>query len=66
MQRVALKGKIIIFESVSLSKIIYLSFLTIIPGNTVEKFIKIQKKNFYGSFQLLKSNIQQPVWISKM
>ena len=34
MQRVALERKVIILESVALSKIVSLSFLTIVPRNT--------------------------------
>ena len=44
MRRYSLETNIIVFKSLAISKIIYLSFLTTVPNNNVEELIKIQKK----------------------
>ena len=53
MGRLSLEGKIIVFKSLAISKIVYLSLLTSLPNKIVEELIKIQK-TFYGTSQLLK------------
>ena len=49
MRRLSLEGKIIVFKSLAISKIVYLSLLTNIPNNIVEELKKIQK-NFLWNF----------------
>ena len=49
MRRLSLEGKIIVFKSLSISKIVYLFLLTNVPNNIVEELIKIQK-NFFWNF----------------
>ena len=49
MRRVSLEGKIIVFKSLAISKIVYLSLLTNVPNNIVEELKKIQK-NFLWNF----------------
>ena len=53
MRRLSLEGKIILFKSLAISKIVYLSLLTNVPNNIVEELKKF-KKTFYGTSQLLK------------
>ena len=43
MRKLSLEGKIIVFKSLAISKIVYLSLLTSVPNNIVEKLIKLQK-----------------------
>ena len=50
--------RLVIFESLAISKIISLSLLTIFPKNIAEELIKIKKT---GTSQLLKSIIQHLV-----
>ena len=54
MRRLSLEGKIIVFKSLAISKIIYLSLLTNLPNNIVEELIKIQK-NFLWNFTAFKT-----------
>ena len=49
MRRLSLEGKIIVFKSLAISKIVFLSLLTNFPNNIVEELIKIQK-NFLWNF----------------
>ena len=49
MQRLLLAGKIIVFKSLAISKIVYLCLLTNVPNNIVEELIKIFK-NFLWNF----------------
>ena len=49
MQRLSLEGKIILFKSLAISKIVSLSLLTNIPNEIVEELTKIQK-NFLWNF----------------
>ena len=39
----SLEGKIIIFKTLAISKIVYLAFLTVIPNSLIEELQKIQK-----------------------
>ena len=54
MWRLSLGGRIIVFKSLATSKIAYLSLLTIVPNNTTEELIKIQK-NFLWNFAAAKT-----------
>ena len=49
MRRLSLEGKVIVFKSLTISKIVFLSLLTNFPNNIVEELIKIQK-NFLWNF----------------
>ena len=49
MRRLSLEGKIIVFKSLAVPKIVYLSLLTSVPNNIVEELIKFQK-NFLWNF----------------
>ena len=53
MGKLSLEGKITVFKSLAITKMVYLSLLTNIPNKIEEELIKIQKK-FYGTPQLLK------------
>ena len=46
MPKLSLEGKIIVFKSLAISKIVHLSLLTNVPNKIVEELIKIQKKLF--------------------
>ena len=49
MRRLSLEGKIIVFKSLAISKIVYLSLLTNVPYNIVEE-LKKNQKNFLWNF----------------
>ena len=55
VRRLSLQGKITVFKSLAISKIVYLSLLASVPNNSIEELIKIQKKTFYETSRLLKS-----------
>ena len=65
VRRLLLEEKIKVFKSLAISKIVYLSLLTSVPSNTAGELIKNQNI-FYGTSQLLKSSIQQLVWITEI
>ena len=44
MRNLSLSGKITIFKSLAISKIVYLAFLTLLPNNIIEELKEIQKK----------------------
>ena len=46
VRRLSLQGKITVFKSLAISKIVYLSLLASVPNNSIEELIKIQKKHF--------------------
>ena len=48
MRNLSLEGKITIFKSLAISKIVYLALLTSIPNYVIEELIKIQKSFFWG------------------
>ena len=45
----SLEGKIIIFKTLAISKIVYLAFLTVIPNSLIEELQKIQKTFIWHS-----------------
>ena len=49
MRMLSLEGKIIVFKSLAISKIVYLSLLTNVPNNIAEE-LKIIQKNFLWNF----------------
>ena len=55
----SLEGKVIVFKSLVISKIVCLSLLTSVPNNVIEELIQIQKKTLYGFSQPLKLSIKQ-------
>ena len=44
MRNFSLAGKITVFKSLAISKIVYLSFLTLLPNNIIKELKEIQKK----------------------
>ena len=46
----SLEGKVIVFKSLVISKIVCLSLLTSVPNNVIEELIQIQKKKFIWIF----------------
>ena len=45
----SLEGRIIIFKTLAISKIVYLAFLTVIPNSLIEKLQKIKKTFIWHS-----------------
>ena len=45
----SLKGKVITFKTLAISKIVYLAFLTVIPNSLIEELQKIQKTFIWHS-----------------
>ena len=51
----SLQGRIVIFKTLSISKIVYLTFLTVISKSLIEELSKIKKKKrLYGTPNILK------------
>ena len=48
MRNLSLAGKITVFKSLAISKIVYLAFLTLLPNNIIEELKEIQKKFLWG------------------
>ena len=46
MRHLSLEGKITLFKSLSISKIVYLALLTLIPNSVLEELKQIQKKSY--------------------
>ena len=42
MRSLTIKGKMTIFKTLALSKVLYLSFLTVVPNYIIDELIKIQ------------------------
>ena len=49
MRHLSLEGKITIFKSLALSKIVYLALLTIFPKSIIEELNEIQKKFLWSN-----------------
>ena len=49
MRHLSLEGKITIFKSLALSKIVYLALLTIVPKSIIEELNEIQKKFLWSN-----------------
>lgn len=60
------EGKIIVFESLAISEIVYLFFLTNSQNTEHRKNWIKPKSFFYETSQVLKSSIQEFVWITEM
>ena len=43
-ENLSLEGKKIIFKSLAIPKVVYLTLVTIVPKNVIEKLNEIQKK----------------------
>ena len=43
MRNISIEGKIVVFKTLALSKLVYLVLLTVIPNHTTEEAAKIQK-----------------------
>ena len=65
MRHLSLEGKITIFKSLAISKIVYLALLTIVPKNVIFELKKF-KINFYGQIKKVKLNTQHSVMIIKL
>ena len=50
----SLEGRIVIFKTLPISKIVYLTFLTVISKSLIEELSKIKKKRLYGTPNILK------------
>ena len=66
MRHLSLEGKITIFKSLALSKIVYLVLLTIVPKSIIEELNEIQKKFLWSNKKNVKLNIVHYVMITKM
>ena len=49
MRNLSLAGKITVFKSLAISKIVYLSFLTLLSNNIIEELKEIQKKFLWSN-----------------
>ena len=43
MRNLSIEGKIVVFKTLAVSKLVYLSLLTVIPNNITDKVARIQK-----------------------
>ena len=60
MRHLSPEGKITIFKSLALSKIVYLALLTIVPKSIIEKLNEIQKKFLWSQIKNVKLNMVHP------
>ena len=51
MRHLSLEGKITIFKSLAISKIVYLALLTLIPNSFLEELEQIQKTFLWGNMR---------------
>ena len=67
MRHLSLEGKITIFKSLALSKIVHLALLTIVPKN-IEELNEIQKKFLWSNKKIknVKLSMVHCVMITKM
>ena len=65
MQNLSLLGKITIFKTLALSKMIHLALVTNVPTATIELLSKIQKELLWGKISL-RLNMTPYVMIMKM
>ena len=49
IRKLSLEGKITVFKTLAISKIIYLSFLTVVPNAITDELIKIQKSFLWSN-----------------
>ena len=59
-RKITLKGRILIFKKLEISKIVYVSLITIVPNSFLNEIQKIQKA-FFFIFQDLKLITRQSV-----
>ena len=43
MRNLSIEGKIVVFKTLAITKLIYLALLTVIPNHITEEVVKIQK-----------------------
>ena len=54
MRRLTLEGKIVIFKTIAISKIVFQAFITTAPKHIVNELKKKHKKLFFGIIPLLR------------
>ena len=57
MRNLSIEGKIVVFKTVAISKLVYLALLTVIPNHTTEEVAKY-KNLLYFMVHPLKLNIK--------
>ena len=45
MRNLSIEGKIVVFKTLAISKLVYLALLTVIPNHITEEVAKIQKNS---------------------
>ena len=43
MRNLSIEGKIVVFKTLAISKLVYLALLTVIPNHITEEVVKIQR-----------------------
>ena len=43
MRNLSIEGKIVVFKTLAISKLVYLALLTVIPNHIAEEVVKIQR-----------------------
>ena len=66
MKQLTIEGRIVIFKSLAVSKIVYLTLLTNTPNIIIDELEKTNKKNLFGIIQPQKSHKKLYVWTKKM
>ena len=54
MRRLTLEGKIVIFKTIAISKIVFQTFITTVPKHNFNELKKIQNAFFFGIILLLR------------
>ena len=66
MKQLTIEGRIVIFKSLAVSKIVYFTLLTNTPNFIIDELEKTNKKNLFGIIQHQKSHKKLYVWTTKM
>ena len=66
MKQLTIEGRIVIFKTLAVSKIVYFALLTNTPSIKIDELEKTNKKSFFGIIQHQKSHKKLYVWTTKM
>ena len=66
MKQLTIEGRIVIFKSLAVSKIVYFTLLTNTPNIIIDELEKTNKESLFGIIQHQKSRKKLYVWTTKM
>ena len=65
MKQLIVEGRIVIFKTLAVSKIVYFALLTNTPNIIIDELEKTNKKSLFGIIQHQKSHKKLYVWTTK-